>query len=264
MQNIADKKPNVMCFSGLDPTGGAGIQADIEALFSTGCHCLPIVTALTVQDTGNVMASHPTDPALLIAQARAVLEDIPVHAFKIGLLGSIKTVEVIHTLLTDYPDIPVILDPILRAGGGYEFTRESIAEAINALLLPMTTVVTPNTNELRALAPNGDSFDASANELLDRGCQHVLLTGTHANSPQVINRLYTRHQPTRSYTWQRLEHEYHGSGCTLAAALAGYLAHGLQVNEAAQQAQRFTWESLNHGIRAGFGQFLPNRSHWDR
>ena len=140
---------------------------------------------------------------------------------------------------------------------------QDLSEAINALLLPLTTVVTPNTNELRALAPNGDSFDASANELLDRGCQHVLLTGTHANSPKVINRLYTRHQPTRSYTWQRLEHEYHGSGCTLAAALAGYLAHGLQINEAAQQAQRFTWESLNHGIRAGFGQLLPNRSHWN-
>lgn len=264
MQKFSDNKPNVMCFSGLDPSGGAGIQADIEALFSTGCHCLPVVTALTVQDTRNVMDSVPTDPALLISQARAVLEDIPVQAFKIGLLGSVKTIEVIHTLLTDYPDIPVVLDPIIRAGGGYEFTRDNIADAINTLLLPLTTVATPNTNEARALSPSADTLDACANEMLERGCQNVLLTGTHASSAQVINRLYTRHQPIRSYEWPRLEHEYHGSGCTLAACLAGYLAHGLDIGEASQQAQRFTWESLNNGIRAGFGQHLPNRSYWNR
>ena len=99
MKETGDCKPNVLCFSGLDPTGGAGIQADIEALFSAGCHCLPVVTALTVQDTHNVMASHPVAPTLLIAQARAVLDDMPVAAIKIGLLGSIQAAEALHSIL---------------------------------------------------------------------------------------------------------------------------------------------------------------------
>jgi len=262
VDNAIDRKPNVLCFSGLDPSGGAGIQADIEALFSCGCHCLPLVTTLTVQDTRNAISAHAVEPTLLIAQARAILEDVPVQAFKIGLLSSIRTVEVIHTLLIDYPDVPVVLDPVIRAGGGYTFGGEDMVDAFHSLLLPLTTVVTPNSEELRHLSPNADCPDACAHELLDRGCDYVLLTGTHANTPNVVNRLYSSHGLVRSYQWPRLNNEYHGSGCTMAACMAGYLAHGLEVSEAAQQAQQFTWDSLNNGIRTGMGQLLPNRSHW--
>lgn len=262
VDNAIDKKPNVLCFSGLDPSGGAGIQADIEALFSCGCHCLPIVTTLTVQDTRNVISSHPVEPTLLIAQARAILEDIPVQAFKIGLLSHNRTVEVIHTLLTDYPDIPVVLDPVIRAGGGYVFPGDNMLDAFNSLLLPLTTVITPNTDELRYLSPNADCPDACAHELLDRGCEYVLVTGTHDNTSHVVNRLYSSHGLMRTFEWPRLANEYHGSGCTMAACLAGYLAHGLEMSEASQQAQQFTWDSLNNGVRKGMGQLLPNRSHW--
>lgn len=259
-----DCKPNVLCFSGLDPSGGAGIQADIESLFSVGCHCLPVVTALTVQDTRNVMASQPVAPTLLIEQARAVLEDMPVAAIKIGLLGSIQAAEVIHTILRDYPHIPVILDPILRAGGGFDFTAQDIRTAMRSLLIPLTTVLTPNTLELRMLSAAADTDDAAANDLLELGCTHVLLTGTHADSPGVTNRLYTRHRAVQVYEWPRLSGEYHGSGCTLAASLAGYIAHGSSVADAARQAQHFTWESLNAGKRPGCGQWLPERGYWNR
>src|SRR5690606_29910612 len=132
-----------------------------------GCHCLPIVTTLTVQDTRNAISSHPVEPTLLIAQARAILEDVPVQAFKIRLLANIRTIEVIHTLLTDYPGIPVVLDPVIRAGGGYPFSRDNMVDAFNSLLLPLTTVVTPNTDELTHLSPNADCPDACAHELLD-------------------------------------------------------------------------------------------------
>lgn len=256
-------KPRVLCFSGLDPSGGAGIQADIEALFSAGCHCLPVITSLTVQDTRNVIAAEPVSPALLIQQARAILEDLSVDAIKIGLLGSVQTIEVVHTLLKDYPRIPVILDPILWAGGGYAFSQDDIAGAMKSLLLPLTSVLTPNTNELQALCRDADSLDAGANELLELGCQHILLTGTHADSPRVINRLYTAHRPPQVFEWPRLPHEYHGSGCTLAASLAAYLAHGFEVTEAARRAQQYTWESLQAGTRPGFGQYLPDRSYWN-
>lgn len=116
-----DSKPTVMCFSGLDPTGGAGIQADIETLFSVGCHAVPVATALTAQNTQNALSIISTNAALIIHQARAVLEDMPVQCFKIGLVSTIETVEVIHTILKDYEYIPVVLDPVVAAGGGYQF-----------------------------------------------------------------------------------------------------------------------------------------------
>lgn len=251
-----------MCFSGLDPTGGAGIQADIETLFSTGCHCLPVITANTVQTTQNALTVRPVDATLIVQQARAVLEDIPVACFKVGLTASPATVEVLHTLFKDYPEIPVVLDPVVRAGGGFEFGGAEIIAAIRNLLVPLTTVLTPNTDEIKLLAPSADNVDACANELMDLGCKNVLLTGTHAATPDVVNKLFSAHQQITLYTWPRLEHSYHGSGCTLAAALSGGLAHKLSLPEAAQLAQRFTWESLNHGRRIGFGQHVPNRSAW--
>jgi hydroxymethylpyrimidine/phosphomethylpyrimidine kinase len=251
-----------MCFSGLDSTGGAGIQADIESLFSTGCHCLPVITALTVQTTQNVSQITPTDPTMIVQQARAVLEDIPVHSFKIGLTGSVATIEVLHTLLMDYPEIPVVLDPIISAEGGFEFGSTEIIDAMQTLLLPLTSVLTPNTDEIMALAPTADSVEACANELLETGCDHILLSGTHAATKEVLNKLFSRHEEITLFSWPRLEHSYHGSGCTLAASLAGYLGHGLSLSDAVQQAQRFTWESLSHGSRIGFGQHVPNRSAW--
>ncbi len=256
-------KPTVMCFSGLDATGGAGIQADIETLFSIGCHCAPVVTSLTVQNTQNAISIRATDATLLVQQARAVLEDIPVQGFKIGLVNSVELVEVIHTLLKDYSSIPVVVDPILKAGGGYEFGDDRVEDAIRNLLLPLTTVLTPNTEELKKLAPSADNVDACANELLELGCQHILVTGTHAQSESVINRFYSTHQEASLYNWPRLEANYHGSGCTLAAAIAGYLAHKVNIREAIQQAQRFTWESLSYGYRIGFGQYVPDRAYWN-
>jgi len=264
MKETGDCKPNVLCFSGLDPTGGAGIQADIEALFSAGCHCLPVVTALTVQDTHNVMTSHPVAPTLLIAQARTVLDDMPVAAIKIGLLGSIHAAEAIHCILRDYPEIPVILDPILRAGGGFDFSADDIRSVMRNLLIPLTTVLTPNTLELRLLTDATDNAEANARELLALGCKHVLLTGTHSDNPSVINCLYSLMQTPELCEWPRLPGEYHGSGCTLAASLAGYIAKGLSVAEAARQAQHFTWQSLQAGQRPGSGQWLPERGYWSR
>ena len=257
-------KPNVMCFSGLDPTGGAGLQADIETLFSTGCHTLPVATAVTVQNTQNAINISTIDPALVVQQARAVLEDVPVNCFKIGLTGDVAIVEVLHTLLRDYPGVPVVVDPVFKAGGGFQFGTQDLVEATRSLILPATTVLTPNIEEIMHLAPAADSVEACANELLETGCQHILLTGTHASTPDVVNKFFSSHQGLSLFTWPRLEHSYHGSGCTLASSLAGYLAHGLDLRDAIQQAQRFTWESLSHGARIGFGQHIPNRSAWSK
>ena len=256
--------PVVMCFSGLDSTGGAGVQADIEAIASMGCHAAPVVTALTIQDTRQVISYTPVDTSILIAQARAVLEDIPVAAIKIGMLGDVAVIQAIHTLLTDYPDIPVVLDPVLAGGGGGELSNEPVIDAMTLLLLAQTTVLTPNSLEARALAPEADTLDACGQKLLDMGCEFVLLTGTHEEAEHVENRLFGNHRLLETFTWERLPHSYHGSGCTLAAAIAGLLAHGMEPFTAIHEAQEYTWEALRNGYRIGMGQLLPNRLFWAR
>lgn len=256
--------PVVMTFSGNDPTGGAGLQADIEAVASMGAQAAPVVTALTVQDTRDVQRLVPVEPELVVEQARAVLEDMPVQAFKIGLTGSVENIEALHTILRDYPEIPVVLDPILRAGGGSHLSGEQMQAAMSELLFPYTTVLTPNSDEARALAHEADNLDACAQELLDAGCELVLITGTHENSAGVDNRLYGNHRHLETFTWERLPHSYHGSGCTLASAIAGLLAQGLEPFTAIHEAQEYTWESLRQGFRLGMGQHHPNRLFWAR
>lgn len=244
MSKPLDRIPVVMALSGLDPTGGAGIQADIEAIASMGCHTLPIVTALTVQTSQNVIRYESTDPLLLIEQARAVLEDIPVNAFKLGMLGNTQIIEAIHSILQDYPEPPVVLDPIISAGGGTPLSENDAVAAMRELLFPLTTVITPNSEEARLLAEQADTLDACAEQLQDMGCEYVLITGSHETTPAVTNTLYTNHRRLESFSWDRLPHSYHGSGCTLAASISALLAHGLDPFTAVHEAQEYTWQSL--------------------
>lgn len=262
MMNSLAPKPVVLVMSGLDPTGGAGMQADIEAIASMGSHAAPVATAITVQDTVNVVGYTPLSAELVIQQARAVLEDIPIAAIKIGMTGSVEVIEAIHTLLIDYPDKPVVLDPVLTAGGGGPLSDEPATTAMKTLLLPQATIVTPNTHEARALTPEADTLDACAMALLAYGVEYVLITGGHENTPEVVNVLYGNNRALERYRWERLAGNYHGSGCTLAAALAGLLAQGDRPHAAVHKAQEYTWQALKHGFRIGMGQFVPHRLFW--
>ncbi len=253
-----------MSFAGLDPTGGAGLQADIEAIVSMGCHALPVITAVTAQDSRDVRSVTAVDPLDVVGQARAVLDDIPVSAFKIGLLPSAGVVQAIHSILTDYPDIPVVMDPVCVSGGGRRLIDEELLNAMVSLLFPATLVVTPNTLEGRMLAPEADSPAAMAQQILTYGCGYVLLTGTHEKTEQVINRLYSEMRLVESLSFERLEGSYHGSGCTLAAAIAARIAHGLEPVAAVSQAQNYTFETLKNARRLGQGQYLPDRLYWAR
>lgn len=255
----APGKPAVLCLSGLDPTGGAGIQADIETLFANGCHCLPVITSLTIQDTRNVMRTQAVAVELLRSQVDALFADIPVQVIKIGLIDSPDVLRLIADVMADHPAIPVVADPVLKAGGGFRFGGEALIEAYRELILPGVTVLTPNTDELNALSPDCESHALAASTLMRRGCQHVLLTGTHAPTHDVINTLFHANAPAESWSWPRLPGSYHGSGCTLAAALAAGLAQTMPVSQAAANAQAFTWQALQRSRAAGRGQLLPDR-----
>jgi len=254
--------PVVLVFAGLDPSGGAGLQADIETLASLGCHAAPVMTANTVQNTRDVDSVYPTAGTLVDAQAHAVLDDMQVNAIKIGMLGHPDNVLVIHDLLRKLPGIPVVLDPVLASGTGTALGTSETLDAMLELLIPLTTVLTPNSIEARALTPGAETLAESARQLLDLGVKHVLITGTHEDTPEVINTLYNEAHPGETFTWDRLPHSYHGSGCTLASAIAGLLARGLDTFTAINEAQEYTWNTLNEGFRPGQGQYLPNRLFW--
>ena len=264
--------PIVLSFAASDPTGGAGIQADLLTLAALGCHPLSVITALTVQDTAGIDSVLAIDAEWVEDQARALLEDMPVDVFKIGLLGSTDNIAAIARIVADYPDIPLVFDPVLASGRGDELADEEMIAALQELLLPQTTVLTPNSLEARRLTRGADDeaddderpLADCARRLLTFGCDYVLLTGTHDSTPQVVNVLYHGDGVLRSDNWPRLPGSYHGSGCTLASAVAAGLAHRLPVDAAVGEAQEYTWKALAAGFRPGMGQFIPDRFFWAR
>jgi hydroxymethylpyrimidine/phosphomethylpyrimidine kinase len=263
--------PLVLAFAATDPTGGAGMQADMLTLASIGCHPLSVVTAVTVQDTVGVDNVMAFDAEWVDEQARTVLEDMQVSVFKLGMLGSVENVAVIAEIVADYPDIPLLIDPILASGRGDELANDDMQDAMIELLFPQATLITPNSLEARRLAFPDDSEEAEnaslddcAASLLGMGSEYVLITGTHERGTEVINTLYGRNGLARSYTWERLPGSYHGSGCTLTSAIAACMAHGLDIEEAVAEAQEYTWQTLKAGFRPGMGQYIPDRMFWAR
>lgn len=254
-------RPVVLSFSGHDPSGGAGVQADIETLASHQCHSASVITALTQQDSRNVKKLIVQDAEDIINQAQTVLDDLPVKVFKIGLIGHHLVAEAIHSILLQYPDIPVVLDPVLAAGGGTPLANEQLITAIVDLLLPCTTVITPNSVEARKLTGLSRLNDCGL-ALLQSGCRYALVTGSHESTSAVTNLLFSDNQLIESYTWDRLPDSYHGSGCTLAASIAALMAHGLEPVQAVSEAQEYTWNSLQAAYRVGKGQHNPDRFFW--
>lgn len=258
---MTPRRPTVLCFSGHDPSGGAGVQADIETLISHQCHAVSVITALTEQDTVNVRRLHPQAPEAVIQQAQTLLADVEVAAIKIGLIGDAGVAEAIATILQRHPDIPVVLDPVLAAGGGSELASQRLIETLVERLLPLTTLVTPNSVEARRLAGSED-LQRCGRLLQAKGAQNVLITGTHEQSEHVHNRLFMPDGLEECFSWERLPHSYHGSGCTLASAIAALLARDLDVFSAVNEAQDYTWQTLASAYAAGKGQLNPDRLFW--
>ncbi|HAZ60227.1 MAG TPA: hydroxymethylpyrimidine/phosphomethylpyrimidine kinase [Gammaproteobacteria bacterium] len=256
------QRPCVLVIAGHDPTGGAGVQADIETLLAHGVRPVTLITALTAQDTHGVRHIRPQAADDLRAQARLLLDDIPVDAVKIGVLGDSTLVQVVTEILGRL-HVPVILDPVLASGGGQTLADSVLTAWVTEALLPLATVATPNILEACHLA--GRDLQAAREpdllgaDLLARGAGAILLTGTHAESIEVVNRLYQPGEPPIAWAWPRLTAEYHGSGCTLASSVAAGLALGRTLEQAVAEAQAYTWEALAAGAAVGRGQWLPTR-----
>jgi len=254
--------PVVMCFSGLDPSGGAGIQADIESISSHGCMASPIITAATVQDTQNVISFSPMPADLIVEQARAILEDMPVSVIKIGMVGSAEIAQAIHSILIDYPEIKVVYDPVFSTENNGLLSTNDLVDSVRELLLPLTTILTPNIFESHALIPGSDTAAAAAMGILETECEYVLLTGTHGKTSDVVHNLYSNHRELKQFHYERLPNKYHGSGCTLAASVAALLAMQLDITNAVHHALDYTHKTLVNGKRIGMGQYHPDRFFW--
>ncbi|KIP97918.1 hydrogenase [Pseudomonas fulva] len=250
----------MLCLSGHDPSGGAGLQADIEALLAQSCHAAPAVTALTVQDTVDVSDFRVLDRDWVLAQANAVIADMPVAAVKLGMLGSVEMVETVLMIMDKLPGVPLVCDPVLRAGGGGALGKDEVGFAMRERLFAVSTIATPNLPEARILAdlPDGTA-DECANRLLPH-IRHLLITGGHGDESDVVhNRLYLRDGSQHTFTCPRLPGSYHGSGCTLASTLAGRIALGQDLISAVETALDYTWRTLRDAERPGRGQYVPRR-----
>ena len=256
-----NSRPPVLCIGGLDPSGGAGLQADIEAIASCGGHALPIASCLTVQNSVEAISVSVVEPELIQQQAYALLDDMHIASCKIGVVPNKAVALVISEILAQLPNVPVVFDPVLSASHGSKFSNADTINAIKEVLLPMVTVVTPNLSELSTLANNNVDITSQAQSLCQLGVNYVLATGadSHQDNDNVHNALFTREGLKEEYRWPRLPHSYHGSGCTLSSALACYLALAFEISEAVKKAQQFTCQSLQNAQQIGSGQWIPMR-----
>ncbi|RYY79362.1 MAG: hydroxymethylpyrimidine/phosphomethylpyrimidine kinase [Moraxellaceae bacterium] len=253
-------RPTVLCFSGLDPSGGAGLQADIEAIGQSGAHAAIACTAITVQDSQQVYDFEAVSSQLLLQQANAVYHDLPVKAFKSGMLGTTDNIAMLADFLQDKSDIPYVLDPVLVANSGGSLGDPATLVKAFKTLIPKASLITPNTVELRALTGQNQIGDA-VKALFDVGAQALLVKGAHEHEPYRIRHwLYLNAECVAESRWQRLDAEFHGSGCSLASYIAGRLALGMALKDAVQQGELWLHCALKRAdMPHDQGQRIPRR-----
>jgi len=253
----------VLVFAGADPSGGAGLYADVQAIAAMGAHALPVVTVLTVQDNNRVYAVAPVTPDQVLAQAEALLATLSIAAVKIGIVGSRRNAECIASILKKLkatrPSLLVVLDPVLASGHGDALTRED-ALGVIAPLLGYATLITPNLSEAMALTGGVNDPAGQASALFERGATNVLIKGGHGSGETVANHWFSADGATRTWHWPRLDGAFHGSGCTLASAIAGLLAAGSSMVDAIDDGQAYCQQTLHSAFAIGAGQHIPNRT----
>ncbi len=255
-------RPCVLVFAGSDPSGGAGIQADIETISTLGAHPLSVITALTVQDNDRVFSVHPVPVQLLEQQARALLNKIDVAAIKIGIVGNRANAdamaEIIKLIKVRQPDLPVVLDTVLASGHGDALAVENAIDVLTPLI-SIATLITPNLPEAIALCRGEWRLETQV-ELLLRDCPNVLIKGGHGADADVVTNRWFSHGASRSWTWPRVAGAFHGTGCTLASAIAALLAQGQSVADAIDLAQGYCHQALETAYAIADGQRIPHRS----
>ncbi|WP_293779471.1 hydroxymethylpyrimidine/phosphomethylpyrimidine kinase [uncultured Oxalicibacterium sp.] len=268
MQN--QTSPLILTFGPTDPVGAVGIQADLASFAAMGCHGLSVVTSLLIGDTARIEDIQPVDADWVADQARVVLEDMPVSAFKVGVVGSIENASAIAEIVSDYPEAPLIFDPFLSSQPDQGPDGEELIMALRELLIPQTTLLVVSAVELSRLAETWrepseeDMLAIDVMRLIEMGCEYVFVTGTPTDLTDVANTLFNSDGVVRHDNWQRISGSYSGAGATLSSTIAALLANGLDVPEAVLEAQEFTIASIANAQRLGMGRLVPDRYFWAR
>jgi hydroxymethylpyrimidine/phosphomethylpyrimidine kinase len=263
----SDTPPIVLTFGLSDPTGGGGLQADLLTLASMGCHGVSVLTGYTVRDSAGCDEVTGLDPETVATQARMLLEDMPIAAFKVGAGARAEVVSAIAEVVADYDDVPLILAPDFTLDDEHVLAADELREVIADLLVPQTTLLVADASVLIALAqPDGDaeapSIDAAISHLLATGCEYILSmeTGTH----RVVNTLYCEDGQLRQDLWDRATQPMMGLTDTLGSAIAALLANGQEPPEAVREAQEYLYQAVQGAFRPGMGAWLPDRFFWAR
>lgn len=268
MQN--QTSPLILTFGAADPVGALGIQADLASFAAMGCHGLSVITSILIADTARIEDAQIIDVDWVDDQARVVLEDMTIAALKVGPPGSIENITAIAEIVSDYPDIPLILDPFLSGLPDQDQDNEDMLIAIRELLIPQTTLFLVSAVELARFAETWrepsteDTLTADAMHLIDMGCEYVLVTGTPGDVHEISNTLFDESGMLRQDARPRLPGSFSGAGSTISATIAAMLANGMDVPEAVFEAQEFTHAALSNAHRLGMGKLIPDRYFWAR
>ncbi len=258
-------KGRVLIIAGSDPSGGAGIQADIKTVTALGGYAAAAITALTVQNTKGVTAVHSVAPDVIAAQIDAVMEDIGADAIKIGMIGDEDTAAVIEAALKKYSGVPVVVDPVLIATSGDALAKDGVAAFIRKKLAPLAAVITPNTDEAAALTgmeiDNRGTMMAAGEALVALGAHAALVKGGHIKGETVEDVLVSA-DGARIFSNPRIDTtSTHGTGCTLASAIATGLAQGLALQTAVKRAVDYVHKAIATAPGYGGGHGPLNHSH---
>ena len=255
----------VLIVAGSDSGGGAGIQADIKTVTALGAYAMTAITAVTVQDTTGVHGFYPVPPEIVADQIRAVLGDIGADAIKTGMLVSADCVETIAEALAPYPSVPLVVDTVMIAKGGTALLDDAGVDAMKARLFPIAALITPNAPEAARLAgiavQSPDDLVSAGLKLRELGARAVLVKGGHVAGDIVTDVLVDR-TGVRMFTAPRIESaSTHGTGCTLASAIATGLAQGMTLHDAVTRARGFVQEAIRTGLPFGRGTGPINHLH---
>lgn len=257
--SIVLRTPIALTIAGSDSGGGAGIQADLKTFAALGIYGCSAITSLTAQNTLGVQAVWPVESGFVQSQIQSVLSDIPVGAIKTGMLATADIIHAVAEILTSYPAIPLVLDPVMVATSGDRLLAQDAISVLIKELLPRATIITPNLIEAAALlgkpiAQNQEEIFQQATELLALGSQAVLIKGGHAQGLEANDFLLT-HSEQFMFTAPRITTKNtHGTGCTLAAAIAGGLAKKMSLYDAIAQAKDYLHNALLNSHKLHIGQ----------
>lgn len=268
MQN--QTSPLILTFGATDPVGAAGIQADLATFAAMGCYGLSIITTILIGDTIRIKDSQIIDVDWVNEQARIILEDMPISAFKVGAVGSIAHISVIAEIVSDYPDILLILDPFISNMPALQGEEDDYLIAMRELLIPQTTLMLVSAMEMGRLAETWrepilhDMYQSDAARIIEMGCEYLLVTRLPSSASEIVNILFDETGIIRRDSWRRLPGSFIGAGSTLSAAICAMLANGLKISEAVCEAQEFTLTALARSQRLGMGKLVPDRYFWAR